>query len=382
MSKAEKTILFLDIEVLTDDIQDAFPILQILRPTWPIDSIRKEKYATGRVNCVTTYFLSSDKQLRDGLVVRVHGLDLGDMGSSEMEFLTMQVAHAAGCFPAVLASFRNGIVYQYAPGRPVVFQDLQKPVVCQEITRQLARFHSVNIDSLELYNRQGERVSLEKTTNATRKLEQILGSIPDQPADKDKREFFLRLRQIYTDNMLQKEFEFLKSTLENINLPTTIVHNDAHYTNLIIDDTTGSITILDYELASFGYEYLDLMFLLRSKLISDMLGYTNVNDVDLTDDMRDMYIQMYIEAKKQTSDLSTHSNSNMNPDLIAIQHHIMDLMVLFLDIVNAFAWVDVDRVDSLNLIKLTEDKYWAKRHAVPDMVARYVKLKQNLNDSK
>ena len=82
-------------------------------------------------------------------MVRVYGLEGQDLPlKREKEFLTMQVARAAGCFPAIVAAFKNGVIYEYEPGRIVTSHDLVKPDIVKKVVQQLHLFQHIDLDSL------------------------------------------------------------------------------------------------------------------------------------------------------------------------------------------------------------------------------------------
>ena len=71
-------------------------------------------------------FYQSDPRRRDAVVVRVYDRDGEENHLMDREFLSLQLAHATGCFPDILGSIRNGLVYRSGPGRTMTFKDLNK----------------------------------------------------------------------------------------------------------------------------------------------------------------------------------------------------------------------------------------------------------------
>ena len=366
MTEGDTSILFLDITVHGDSIEENFSLLKLLRPLWNLKDIRRKKFAMGRINSMTSYFLSSDKCLEDALVVRVYSAALDNVGPADKGFAAMQVACAAGCFPPLLASFSNGVVYQYAHGRPVTFHELKDPVIIKEITNQLVQFHSVDLDSITLYNREGMRVGYDKTSSCIKRVEDLLASIPDRPKDKRKEKKYANFRKEFTNDVLRNELLFIKSAIEQVDMPCSILHNDLQHSNLIIDDQTGKITILDYETASFGYEYHDLAYFLRCKLISDMIGYTSADDEDFSEEICHMYIERY-SAKYDIS-------SEISKEVTLIQHDIMDCFELYWNIVVSLALMDLETVDMMKLIDRSVNEYWTRKAEIPVLLKRYTEI--------
>ena len=131
--------------------QDIIELLFSLKPNWTKDYLCQQEYFDGYVNSMTCFYQKTDDKRNDALVARVYGIEGQDMPvEREKELLTMQVAHAAGCFTAIVATFKNGVIYEYEPGRIVDFHDIVKPDVVRKMAHQLYRFQHMGLDSLEL----------------------------------------------------------------------------------------------------------------------------------------------------------------------------------------------------------------------------------------
>ena len=121
---------YFDVKIDKSNVEDGiWDILSALRSEWTKEDLRTEVYSGGYVNSMTCFYQAQDDKWLDALVVRVYGLEEAGVITleREKEFLTLQVAQAAGCFPPVLASFINDIVYRFEPGRIVNFHDLTNP---------------------------------------------------------------------------------------------------------------------------------------------------------------------------------------------------------------------------------------------------------------
>ena len=159
--------------------EDIVDTLLELRPKWTKENLRSEIYTAGYINSMTCFYQTGDEKRQDALVVRVYGLEGKDMRvEREKEFLTLQVAHAAGCFPAVVASFRNGVIYINAPGRIVNFYDLTNPEHIKTLTGLLYRFQHIDVDNLQLFNRKGEPQKYDKTIKGIEMISVFIKQIP------------------------------------------------------------------------------------------------------------------------------------------------------------------------------------------------------------
>ena len=59
------------------------------------------------------------------VLVRVYGPKTELLIDREAEMVIMFMLHAAGCGPSLLAKFRNGVAYEFMPGRGLTLEELR-----------------------------------------------------------------------------------------------------------------------------------------------------------------------------------------------------------------------------------------------------------------
>ena len=375
-------IHYYDLTVRADAVgDDVFPLLKDLRPQWGKENVLSEVFTAGVINDMVCFYHIDDKHKRDALMVRVFGKTVGDINPREREFMNIQIANAARCFPEIYASFNNGLSYQYAVGRHANYHDIIKPENIRIISRLLYRLHNLDIDNITLVDRKGIPATYDKAPTLFDKTMDYISSIPVIPKNQKKIEKFKQLRKDLSDQILMEEFAFVKSIVDDIPFPMSFNHMDIHPRNIIINDQTGDITFVDMEISCFSYTYFDLASLFVSKKIFDAMGFTSPDEPDISPDVRKLYLQSYLEAKHEAEGES--EITDVEAELLDIKHSILETMQSFQSIAMILALVDVgvnDNFDFLDLIPMFMEDYLAGKEKLGALKNRYIELKDRDQD--
>ena len=376
---------YFNVKIDKSNVEDEiWDILSTLRPKWTRGDLRTEVYTAGYVNSMTCFYQAQDEKRVDALVVRVYGLEEAGVITleREKEFLTLQVAQAAGCFPPVLASFINGIVYRFEPGRIVNFHDLTNPRHIKTVAQLLYKFQHMNVDNLELFNRKGEPEKYDKTPKGIGMVPMFLKSIPDGPKDESRAAAFQKAREELTDEYLMGEYEFVKGIIDDVNLPITLTHADFHPRNIIINDETGKITFIDYEGAGFNYECSDLTRLFDVRLFYDELGMCGANEPDITDGIKTVYFREYLTARNKGMGKDGAVVIPEEIELLRTHTKIMSACNDMLFHVYALMFVDVKLKEFafFDFVPKHRSSYLERRDDLPALRNRCLDLQNRLNE--
>ena len=313
---------------------------------------------------MTYYYQKDDSKLVDAIVIRINISDIVGAEQREKEFLTAQVAQAAGCFPVIYASFNNGIVYHYAPGRNPTFHDVIKPGFIQEFTRKLYAFHHADPDALKLQSLIGSPAVYNKTCLSLEDMGMV-SSIPDKPdvsMGSERMEKFWKFRNEFTNDVLMKEFSFVKCILDDVSLPLSVTHLDLHLHNMLLDDDTGNITFIDFESGDYNFEYMDLAAFFLMRPVFEKIGYADPEEPSFTEHHRTLYLQGYLRAKYEKIGKSVDIIPAEEFELMDLQHKILETafhlqaistcLVLGCGIAN-------DKFDFFDVIPATKENYYS-----------------------
>lgn len=83
----------------------------------------------------------ADDDKNDVLLVRIYGKNTEVLIDRKQEISNFKLLHSYGFAPKLLATFENGLVYEYCSGRPLTKDQLLVEHVWRGIARQMAEMH-------------------------------------------------------------------------------------------------------------------------------------------------------------------------------------------------------------------------------------------------
>ena len=376
--ETKTNIRYFDVTVRADAVEeDVFPILQELRSQWNRDDFLSEVYTKGMVNNMTCYYHRNDEERTDAIVVRVYGAAVGDLNPRDKEFMNLQIAHAAGCFPAIYATFNNGLMYKYAPGRHTNYHDIVNPQNIRTISRMLCQLHHVDVDKVPLVDRKGNSVAYDKTPFLFDQMKDYIAAIPESPKDSQKLSKFNELRKELTNEYLLGEYEFVKVIIDEVKPPISFSHLDFHPRNIILNDKTGDITFIDFEMSCFAYKYTDLSLFVAYKKFFDAMGFTTPDEPELTPDSRELYLDGYLDAMLEAEGAT--ASREVEAELLDIGDNIVGMaeMLKFMAMGLTMADVEInEQVDFLELVRIATGEYYSGKSMLVSWKDRYLELKE------
>ncbi|KFK45108.1 hypothetical protein AALP_AA1G345500 [Arabis alpina] len=165
------------------------------------------------------------------LLVRVYGEGVDLFFDRKDEIRTFEVVSRYGHGPKLLGRFTGGRIEEFIHARTLSAEDLRDTEVSALVAAKLREFHGINVPG------DGNVVLWERMRN-------WLGQAKSLCTHEDSEEFGL-------DN-IEAEINLLEHELhtENHEHEIGFCHNDLQYGNIMIDEDTNAITIIDYEYAS------------------------------------------------------------------------------------------------------------------------------------
>ena len=319
---------YLDITVSADDRGSVWQLIHELKPHWNQEDIQEKSFSHGLINTNTCYYQRADEDRSDAIVVRVCNTSYGDAEVREREFLIAQIAHAAGCFPRIYASFNNGFVYQYAAGRNTNYYDITKTEFIRKFARKLHAFHSQDLKKLSLRNLKGMPATYDPAL-VTIEERGLMSTIPynrDPELDPEGLAKFKLYRKEFAKDYLTNEYKYFQGILDEISLPVSLCHLDLHPHNMLLDPATGDITFLDFEVAGYHYTCYDLCYFLSIRSRFERLGFVSHDEPVFTDEHCMMFLREYLCAKYETEGCDINSMPEEELELLATQHKIFDIL--------------------------------------------------------
>uniref|UniRef100_T1JAR3 ethanolamine kinase n=1 Tax=Strigamia maritima TaxID=126957 RepID=T1JAR3_STRMM len=237
------------LDAAEDDIKKLF---KIVKPEWNEDKIIV-KNMSGGFSCLTSRVYLEDTP-DDAFTVRVQKLFVALKDNCEdlkldtkFEVRVVQEISKIGYFPTVHAVFANGFCYKYISGKPLVHFDKKtktKPEIdrndIKTMVEKLAEIHMIKLENVDY-------TKTDFFDNYDTILEKVY---PENSV-------------ITAKNIIEKEYQEIKSYIKEFNLPIVLCHGDPHAGNVVVDEDKDQLTFVDWELSHIGYQAYDLAYCVR-----------------------------------------------------------------------------------------------------------------------
>lgn len=245
-----------------DVVRGATEVLKVIRPHWHSDSVRFKLFTDGITNKLVGCFnQNNNANCDDGdddddsnsaaaassdvVLVRVYGNKTDLLIDRKKETENIRLLHRYGYAPALYATFRNGLAYEFVPGVTLTPDTVRDDRTWPLVAKRMAQMHKVT---------DGAEGSREPELPA--KMDQFLQLLPAVFSDPAKQ---ARISTIFPSVAeLRRDFDDLYGKLQKLGSPTVFCHNDLLLGNVIYNAERGQVTFIDYEYASFNHQAFDI----------------------------------------------------------------------------------------------------------------------------
>ncbi|KAK6928948.1 hypothetical protein RJ641_005153 [Dillenia turbinata] len=165
------------------------------------------------------------------VLVRIYGEGVDIFFDRENEIQTFEFLSKQGRGPRLLGRFSNGRVEEFIRARTLSAADLRDPDISALIAAKLKEFHDLDMPG-------------PKNTVLWSRVQIWLNAAIRLSSDDDCEEFRL--------GKLKEEIIQLEKHLSKDHQIIRFCHNDLQYGNIMMDEETRSITLIDYEYTSYN----------------------------------------------------------------------------------------------------------------------------------
>ncbi|XP_047319375.1 probable choline kinase 2 [Impatiens glandulifera] len=222
------------------------------------------------------------------VLVRIYGEGVDVFFNRDDEIRTFECMSHHGQGPRLLGRFSNGRVEEFIHARTLSAFDLCNPSISALIAAKMKEFHDLPISGPQkvlLWERLRNWLETAKTMASTEQIKEF---------------------RLDTMGGEAGEISFLEKTLSHENQCIGFCHNDLQYGNIMIDEETNSITLIDYEYASYNpiaYDIANHFCEMAADYHTEMphiLDYTKYPNAD----ERQQFLRAYLNcADKQLKNL-------------------------------------------------------------------------------
>ncbi|KAK9050665.1 hypothetical protein SSX86_030365 [Deinandra increscens subsp. villosa] len=221
---------------------EAKKILQSLASHWDdiidVDGLQVIRLKGAMTNEVYQIKWPTNRERSRKVLVRIYGEGVDVFFDRELEIQTFEFMSKQGQGPRLLGRFSNGRIEEFIRARTLSACDLRDPDISALIASRLKEFHDLDMPGLKkslIWDRLRNWLDAAKSMCSAEEI----GA--------------LRL------DAIEEEIETLyKCLAADQHKHIAFCHNDLQYGNIMIDEDTKSITIIDYEYACYNPFMFDI----------------------------------------------------------------------------------------------------------------------------
>ena len=260
-------------------------ILPFIRPEWTQELLTYHVFKSGVTNTLVAFYpkgLQLEKSATADKVVllRINGDGTERIINRTDEVVAMLFLNQAGFCPEVYAQLKNGLCYGFSAGRRLqVHETVENWSIMRKVAALMAKLHSLTIPSY----------FKDRKPFLWLKMDQLLENVPTSFSDPDAQRSFLD--SVGSIGNLRKEIKWVKELLVDCKSPIVLCHNDIHSANIIYDEETGDMKLVDYEYTGPNYFVFDIA--------DHFCKFAGVENVDYNkypkEDVQKRWVRMYLE---------------------------------------------------------------------------------------
>ncbi|KAL2979441.1 hypothetical protein AAZX31_13G173300 [Glycine max] len=165
------------------------------------------------------------------VLLRTYGEGTGIFFDRDVEVTTFEFMSKSGQGPSLLGRFANGRIEEFINARTLSASDLRDPSISALIAAKLKEFHDLDMPG-------------PKTVNLWDRLRNWLSEAKRLCSPEEAEAFHL--------DTMDKEISALEIFLSDTHQRIGFCHNDLQYGNIMFDEESSSVTIIDYEYANYN----------------------------------------------------------------------------------------------------------------------------------
>ncbi|KAJ4960470.1 hypothetical protein NE237_020380 [Protea cynaroides] len=171
------------------------------------------------------------------VLVRIYGEGVDIFFDRNDEIRTFEFISKEGQGPRLLGRFPTGRIEEFINARTLSAPDLCKPEISALIAAKLKEFHALDMPG-------------SKSVILWDRMKTWLSSAKQLSSPEEAQSFCLET--------MDKEISILETKLSGNHQHIGFCHNDLQYGNIMIDEKTISVTLIDYEYASYNPVAFDI----------------------------------------------------------------------------------------------------------------------------
>ena len=278
---------YLPIKLHRDTYEQDFytHLLPLVKPDWKEEAIEHHIFKSGVTNTLVAFYpkeLGLHNSGENVILLRVNGEGTDKIINRTDEVIAILSLGKMGFCPPLYAELQNGLCYGFSPGRRLkVCETSGNRMIMRKIAGLMAKLHSFVIPN-HFKDREPFLWS---------KIDKWLEKVPTSFQDDNTQQSFLS--SIGSIENLSMNIESIKNLLgTKCKSPIVFCHNDIHSANIIYNEKTGIMKLVDYEYTGPNYPAYDI-----ANHFCEFAGVENVDFSKYPNEAQQKeWIKMYLEG--------------------------------------------------------------------------------------
>ncbi|XP_064621284.1 ethanolamine kinase 1-like [Lineus longissimus] len=261
MSSERMTPLHVDVEVDSANYEEGFrQILGIIRPGWKGEDIKFKRIQQGMLNILVICYITEEPD-DSAMLLRVIGALFAGHRDREREIAAVKLSGELDLGPKFYCSFKNGYGTGFFPGTTYGWDDdslnaFRDDRMGRAVAKLLAKFHCKKTLAKSRESKMGKGIDI--IAVAKDEMEKHWSK---PMKNKELTEYFYE--GLPSKEELLVEIDRLAVIRDEMNVEARMLHGDPNPTNIIFNEKTGKMVLVDYEFSGIGNPLLDLTWYLN-----------------------------------------------------------------------------------------------------------------------
>jgi len=307
-----------DIEFNRDNYKQNFAqILPLIKPQWKPDRLAFHVFESGVTNTLVAVYpngvtLNEAASEDEVVLLRINGEGTERIINRVDEVVAMLCFNQAGFCAPVHAQLKNGLCYGFCPGRRLEIKEATEDwSVMEKIACLTAKLHSLEIPPYFT----GREPFL------WLKIYPLLANVPISFSDPDIQRSFVN--SIGSVENLKEEIKWVKGVLVSCRSPIVLCHNDIHSGNIIYNESTSQLSLVDYEYSGPNY--------LTSDIANHFCEFAGVEEVDYSrypnEQVQKRWIEIYLKEAAKLQGRSCNNAEILSEEVQEVYEDVCRLVM-------------------------------------------------------
>jgi len=225
----------LQITIQDIDIESVKELIKTIRPHWNLRNCHHRVFSKGITNSSAVYYIGDFKE---PFVIRQNGELSDKFVDRKKEILAFKRLAEAGICPPLIATFTNGVVMEYFQGKMLNDKNIANKSVAKDVAQEIAKMH-----------RDVKLLPSEMKQDIIRQTRDFIDLLPEKFSKTSVCQLVEKLK-VRSKKELLDELQVAEKLISRQSTPLVFCHNDMLPDNMLYEEDTRKVNIIDFEYQS------------------------------------------------------------------------------------------------------------------------------------